>query len=195
MEEKRQFKLSSQLGEHMPKEDDDPQLPNRVSTGKQLATAREQLNLSVQDIASSLRLAPEIIHAIEKQQYDKLFSRAYATGYVRAYAEFVNLNADNLIKQDPELGLTGIQDEIEPNRHNSHITSRNHTKPTNGIEWMGTVFRGVIVLSVLTVLLLGWNYRHELLDLWNKFLQPAVNTTELPIEPTQEQTPPNQGST
>ena len=195
MEEKRQFKLNSQFDEHILREGDDPQLPNRVSTGKQLATARSQLNLSVQDIASSLRLAPEIIRAVEKQQYDKLFTRAYATGYVRAYAEFVNLNADNLINQDPELGLTGIQDEIEPSRHSSHITSRNQTKPTDGIEWIGTAFRGAVVLSVLTVLLLGWNYRHELTDLWNKFLQPDVITTEPKTESTQEQPPPEQGST
>ena len=80
----------------------DPGIAIKSDTGTRLSKAREKLKLSQTDIADQLRLSTTIIDAIEARQYDKLFGKAYATGYVRAYASAVGLNADEIIANDPD---------------------------------------------------------------------------------------------
>ncbi|MCS6943975.1 MAG: helix-turn-helix domain-containing protein [Sutterellaceae bacterium] len=64
--------------------------------GRRLAAAREQLGLSVADIAARLRLQPKQVAAIEAEKITSL-PAAYLRGFVRNYAREVRLDPAPLI--------------------------------------------------------------------------------------------------
>ena len=67
------------------------------TAGKKLAVAREGWGLSVQEVADNLNLGVHIIEAVEADEYDKLPGSTFARGYIRAYANLLRLDPDELI--------------------------------------------------------------------------------------------------
>lgn len=65
--------------------------------GSQLKQAREKLDLTIVDVARQLRLKPERIDELERDDYHGMPGITFIKGYLRAYAQLVNLPADNLI--------------------------------------------------------------------------------------------------
>ncbi|HEY9202647.1 MAG TPA: RodZ domain-containing protein [Gammaproteobacteria bacterium] len=63
-----------------------------------LRQAREQAGLSVQQVASQLLLAVDIIEAIEKADMERLPSSTFVVGYIRSYAKILNVPADEVIE-------------------------------------------------------------------------------------------------
>ena len=67
--------------------------------GAELASARIERGTSVADVASSLHLLPAFIEAIESGDMDALPSATYVVGYVRSYAGFLGLDANDLCQR------------------------------------------------------------------------------------------------
>ncbi len=67
------------------------------TAGKKLTVAREGWGLSVQEVADNLNLGVNIIEAVEADEYDKLPGSTFARGYIRAYANLLRIDADELI--------------------------------------------------------------------------------------------------
>lgn len=116
--------------------------------GRRLRRTREQLGLSVDDIASELRLSAFQIRALENDEWDHLPGTTYARGYVKSYARLLGLDADQL--------LAGAStEEIEISRTEPAIDNRapsaERTVPggQSRVPW-GWVL-GVIVVCVLVV--------------------------------------------
>lgn len=68
-----------------------------ISPGTELARRREELNLTVEQVAAHLNLAPRQIEAIEADNFDALPGMAIARGFVRSYAKVVGIDADPLL--------------------------------------------------------------------------------------------------
>jgi cytoskeleton protein RodZ len=88
--------------------DDNPQPAVSDPVGKQLQRAREKAGLSVNDVANVQHLRCGIIQAIENGDYSKIDTELFLKGYVRAYANQVGLNADDVIAH--------LDQELEPLR-------------------------------------------------------------------------------
>lgn len=67
--------------------------------GEVLRKERERRNLTVQDIEQGTSIRSLYIEHIENGNYDKLPGDVYTKGFIRSYAKFLNLNADELVKQ------------------------------------------------------------------------------------------------
>ncbi|ATW04009.1 hypothetical protein CHN51_11090 [Sphingorhabdus sp. YGSMI21] len=61
------------------------------STGELLRRAREQKNLSLEDIAKKTRIPQRHLEAIESGDFDALPGRTYAIGFAKSYARTVGL--------------------------------------------------------------------------------------------------------
>ncbi len=70
---------------------------NVPSAGQQLLEAREQKELSIEMVAQRLRLDVNLVHALEKDDYESFPAIAYARGYLRGYAKMVGLEPEQLI--------------------------------------------------------------------------------------------------
>ena len=153
---------------------DEPYINFEPDTGQRLADARNNLNLSISDIAEALKLSEEIISAIENRQYNSLFGLAYATGYVRSYASLVKLDPDDLIRNDPDLGVQAITDKYFDLSTLSPMTNHNHQITS----WVAIAVRSVIIISLFTLAVIGWNKRDDISLWWNERLK-TENTLEI----------------
>lgn len=72
-----------------------------VSVGKALREAREQLGLSVNDVANRIKFATRQIEALEADDYAQLPEAAFVRGFVRSYARLLELDPAHLISGLP----------------------------------------------------------------------------------------------
>lgn len=70
--------------------------------GARLKKAREALDLTIEQVAESLKILPRVLLAIEADQYKSLPEPVYVRGYLRLYAELVALPADEIIARFDE---------------------------------------------------------------------------------------------
>lgn len=102
--------------------------------GEVLRTERERQNLTIQDIEQGTSIRSLYIEHIENGNYDKLPGDVYTKGFIRSYAEYLKLNADELVKQftmerNPVASMDIIEDgakigETDIITENAEIPSR-----------------------------------------------------------------------
>lgn len=66
------------------------------SPGQQLRQAREARKLELSQLATSLRIAPQVVEALEQDDYAQLPSAVFVSGYIRSYARLVGLDPEPL---------------------------------------------------------------------------------------------------
>ena len=101
-----------------------PELPiNHTGTlGSLLRTRRESLGLPMDQVSSELRISRSHLYNLEADEYQKLPARAYAIGFVQAYAKHLGL--------DP-LDITArFKQEIDA----EEISQPTHQFPTDGLR-------------------------------------------------------------
>ena len=101
-----------------------PELPiNHIGTlGSLLRTRRESLGLPMDQVSSELRISRSHLYNLEADEYQKLPARAYAIGFVQAYAKHLGL--------DP-LDITArFKQEIDA----EEISQPTHQFPTDGLR-------------------------------------------------------------
>ncbi|WP_394777709.1 helix-turn-helix domain-containing protein [Undibacterium sp.] len=72
------------------------------SAGGQLAAARKQKNMSVQQVADQLKLSPRQVAAMEANQFDALPKAVIVRGFVRSYAKLLKIEAEPIIALLPQ---------------------------------------------------------------------------------------------
>jgi cytoskeletal protein RodZ len=65
--------------------------------GRWLARERELRGLARDEVVRAMKLAPGVIEALESGEEGRMPPRAYAVGYLRAYAAAVGLDADEVV--------------------------------------------------------------------------------------------------
>ncbi len=68
-----------------------------VRVGQKLYETRIHKSLTLEEIAQATKIRPEFLTAIEKGEYNKLPSSAYAQGFVRNYASFLGLSQKEIL--------------------------------------------------------------------------------------------------
>lgn len=127
--------------------------------GRQLRRTREQLGLSLDDIASELRLSGHQIQALEADDWDQLPGATYARGYLRSYGRLLGLDVDQLLAgaSTQEIEISRGEPEIEARTRRVPGTDASEAAPapSRGFPWGWTT---VVVLAA--VLAAGyWQYR------------------------------------
>ena len=85
-------------------------LDRRESVAAVLRRERERHNQDVRSVAQVLRIRQAYLEALESGRFDKLPGTAYALGFLRTYAEYLGLNANNIVDR--------FKEEVQgPERH------------------------------------------------------------------------------
>lgn len=71
------------------------------SVGNTLREAREQLGMSVNDVANRIKFAPRQIESLEADDYASLPEAAFVRGFVRSYARLLQLDSVTLLTSLP----------------------------------------------------------------------------------------------
>ena len=70
-----------------------------VEFGAALRDVRQGKNLELYDIAKTLRIREDYLKGIENGQFDSLPGPTYANGFVRAYADYLGLEIDEVMRR------------------------------------------------------------------------------------------------
>lgn len=77
----------------------DNAVPHMPGPGTRLQAARESKSLTVEAVASQLKLTRGTVRALESEQWDAMHGRTYARGYFVIYVKFLGLPMDELLAQ------------------------------------------------------------------------------------------------
>ena len=72
---------------------------NSETLGQQLKKEREEQKISLEKIANDLKINKKYLSALESECLQDLPAGVYARNYFKAYAEYLNLNANEILKQ------------------------------------------------------------------------------------------------
>src|SRR5205085_6782814 len=85
---------------HMP--DQEPQTPPHselASFGEELRREREIRGISLKEIADSTKISKRFLEAIERNDHKTLPAPVFTRGFVREYARYLGLNAEEMVNR------------------------------------------------------------------------------------------------
>ena len=111
-----------------------------LSPGSKLASTRNTLGWTVEQVAAQLKLAPRQIIALEADDYASLPEPAVVRGFIRAYAKLLKLDAAPLVAL---IAVNGGEVKLEQ--------AANRESPAYSSRLKLIVFGAVLLLVVLLV--------------------------------------------
>ena len=78
---------------------DDPLRHTRLAFGRSLAAARVRAGYSLEDVASTTKVAPRLLQALERGDIEQLPTGVYRRGILRNYASAIGLPPDVVVEQ------------------------------------------------------------------------------------------------
>ncbi|GMQ91188.1 MAG: DUF4115 domain-containing protein [Gammaproteobacteria bacterium] len=115
------------------------------SPGQLLKQKREEKSLSVDEVAQSLNLTSRTINAIEVDDYDSLPGATYARGYLRNYAQLLNISADPLIELFNSIVIAEEKKNEIP--VNAPVVSKESKSSDKGVM-LGTILVAVVIFGL-----------------------------------------------
>ena len=147
--------MMENLPENNSGQGNNPAAKKSSSTGSMLREAREDLGLTVADVAGQIKFAPRQIEALEADDFKHLPEAAFLRGFVRSYAKILKLDAESLLANMPSAKTAAA--ELIPSSVDVPFPSEQDNRQQN-LVWLGAA-------SVLAVLVLGlafWHYKSPL---------------------------------
>lgn len=112
--------------------------------GQKLTEARQQLGLSISEVAERIRVRREFLEALEEMNVKPLPGRAYALAFLRSYARALGLDEKAIVDQ--------FQEECALTREDAQKPLRNpKSRPHPERPWMAAA-----ALVVLAAAFVGW---------------------------------------
>lgn len=156
--------------------------------GDKLRAARAAAGLTVEGVADDLHLSPEVLEAIERDDYSQLPGRVFARGYLRNYARLVDLPVDHVLAAfDASAPTAGEQasalrtvvsvEQIRSQARSSHSAIR-------AVTWF-------IVLGLLALLLTWWQGYLEWPGVTQTAGEARMDTPVILLPPAGESAPPS----
>ncbi len=68
------------------------------SIGEKLRFTREAKKLTIKDVVKETNISPTYIEALEEEDFDRFPSETYLIGFLRAYSEFLKLDAEEIVQ-------------------------------------------------------------------------------------------------
>jgi transcriptional regulator with XRE-family HTH domain len=130
--------------------------------GERLRQERESRNITLQEMSESTKIALHCFKLLENDDFANLPGGLYNKGYVRAYAQFIGLDPEPLLKA---YALAQQTQEPEASEHNSEVSHALSPSATSGWDGAtGTRLRSwqrtwlLVPFAVILVGIVGWSY-------------------------------------
>lgn len=125
-------------------------LPPKEGLGEKLTKKRISLGYSIKDIEKAIRIRAKHIEALESGKYDKLPPDVYVKGFIRSYAQYLNLDPNKVLRMyQREKGLVESLKKVS--------TKNIIRKPTNSPKVIVTPKTMTIAaISFLTIIIVGY---------------------------------------
>ncbi|WP_114417130.1 RodZ domain-containing protein [Marinospirillum perlucidum] len=121
--------------------------------GELLRKAREDQGLSQAEVAKQLNFLPFYVPSLENEDFTALHNKTFIKGYMRAYARFLKIDADEVLRCFAE--------------HHPQLENQERIQPVEGIKppksgrsLVFKLFTLLIILALVAVIILWWQSRN-----------------------------------
>ena len=140
-----------------------PQSSELASFGEELRREREIRGISQKEIADATKISKRFLDAIERNDHKTLPAPVFTRGFVREYARYLGLNADEMVNRY-NFAAVG-DDRIEQSAHLERLTTpqappppRKKAQPKGIPPPYARVDRNVYILIIVVIALAGVSY-------------------------------------
>jgi cytoskeletal protein RodZ len=113
------------------------------SIGDLFKQRRKEMNLSLKEVENATSIRMGYLQAIEDGEMNKLISPIYAQGFVKQYATFLGIDADQVIKENPDVFSRSGPPEFSYGIGTLEVRGN----PGAGIKWLpNAMWIGVFIL-------------------------------------------------
>jgi len=170
---------------------------HNVTPGEMLAAAREKASMSLEQIAENTRIAPNMLRAIELDEYHKISGELYVKSFLRSYAQAVDLEPEDLIEL--YLAYTGASSVDSAGNQPAGWEEQDVKITKVGLPWGRILlFSAVVVVGVVLFIVLTGDDSVEQIDPVEVEGTSAISTPEetpLPVKPDSTTTASAEGDT
>ena len=149
--------------------------------GATLAKVREQLGMTVEQVADKLHLSQRQIDALENNRYEDLPEAPYVRGYIRNYALLLDIDEQPLLE-----AFNGIQDEVKKVAEikQSTQTATNDRKQDDTMIKLAGIGAIVVLVIVLLISIYSGDDKHieTTVQTDSKETGIAVPETDFPVQ-------------
>src|SRR6478672_7264917 len=139
-----------------------------ASFGEELRREREIRAISLKEIADATKISKRFLEAIERNDHRTLPAPVFTRGFVREYAKYLGLNADEIVNR---YNYAAGDDRIEKSAHLERLIApppppiKEKPFKASGIPpWYARIDRNVVITAIIVAALatLGyWAVRHK----------------------------------
>jgi len=166
--------------------------------GELLKKAREESGKDIKEVSSILKIRADYLRAIEEGDFKNLPEEVYVKGYIREYAEFLHIS--------PETALSAYAQQTSPP---TDTNGEPPAKVISGRKKLKTMYILIPLILVIFGLLLfavlyspeeepeipgDFSETREVIPPPPPLIEPAEETTQLPVETKKEEPPPLTGT-
>ncbi len=130
-----------------------------ASLGQELKQERESRNISIEEIAASTKIVGRYLRAVEEDRFDTMPGGFFIKGIIRAYAKYLGLNEDELMRRYEEAGILDELPSEKPRNVNDLPTFPLHRRAI----MRGLVFAVIAIVAVTMILVWRSGRRHTTL--------------------------------
>ncbi|MFT8309764.1 MAG: RodZ domain-containing protein [Sporolactobacillus sp.] len=166
--------------------------------GQALKEAREQKNLSLDDLQEETKIQRRYLKAIEDGDYSQLPGDFYTRAFIKSYAEAVGLDFKNLTEQYssdmPKLERQHVETRITPpdGSENERSPKKLRTNAIRSKNWSSFVNKAIVVVFILIALMIVYILVTHIAGNGSK--QSADQSSSNSVQFKGDSTPPNSSS-
>jgi cytoskeletal protein RodZ len=132
---------------------------NKKTLGEILRSRREELQMTVTEVAAYLRVKPSDIEAVENNNLRRVTNHIYAPGFIRSYAKF--LRTDQRVIED-QISSLKLKSNVENKAHVLiNLEESDDLAPTRSMVLHSFLAAGALFL----IFFLIYNFRIDKSDL------------------------------
>ncbi|MBS0622587.1 MAG: helix-turn-helix domain-containing protein [Verrucomicrobia bacterium] len=115
--------------------------------GELFRRRRSELNLSLKEVENATSIRMSYLQGIEEGRVGTMISPVYAKGFVKQYAQFLNLDGETLVQENPHFFRLPDKQEFSYGIGTLEVRG----SPSGGIKWLPNLLWiggiGVVVLA------------------------------------------------
>ncbi|UCH12437.1 MAG: DUF4115 domain-containing protein [Candidatus Omnitrophota bacterium] len=119
-----------------------------MSIGKKLTGAREKKKISLEQAYRHTRIHPDILKALEADEYENILSPTYIRSFLKEYASFLGLDVNKIIEEYNKPQKAGKPSPEPPSEklQKLEIVKRLAKNATPVLKWLAIIVLAVVVL-------------------------------------------------
>jgi cytoskeletal protein RodZ len=117
------------------------------SIGSRLKKARQEKNLTLEEIQKKTKIHPRVLKALEEDRPEQILGLTYIKGFLKTYADYLGLDGPSLVKEYVTLHPTTVREVID-------LTKEKLPQTQNYVKVVSFFKKFALILPVLLIIFL-----------------------------------------